>query len=121
MKIDNVLTLPDGRKLAYAEFGNPDGHPVLYCHSAPCSRLEPLLLGGDALLWCGLLRFVSQRRGTAPGEEDVDALGDFDGLGETEFEADRGFAGLGRHIELFEHGFDGVEVLWRIRGDDDRV
>ena len=35
MKIDNLLTLPDGRKLAYAEFGQPDGYPVLYCHAAP--------------------------------------------------------------------------------------
>ena len=47
MKIDNLLTLPDGRGLAYAEFGKPDGHPVLYCHGAPGSRLEPLMLGED--------------------------------------------------------------------------
>jgi pimeloyl-ACP methyl ester carboxylesterase len=47
MEMDNLLTLPDGRQLAYAEFGKPDGHPVLYCHSTPGSRLDPLLLGVD--------------------------------------------------------------------------
>jgi pimeloyl-ACP methyl ester carboxylesterase len=44
MKTDNSLTLPDGRKVAYAEFGQPDGYPVLYFHGSPSSRLEPLLL-----------------------------------------------------------------------------
>lgn len=35
------LALPDGRTLCYAEFGAPDGRPVLYCHGFPGSRLEP--------------------------------------------------------------------------------
>lgn len=34
------LRLPDGRKLAWAEFGDPVGAPVLYCHGWPGSRLE---------------------------------------------------------------------------------
>lgn len=32
--------LPDGRRLAYAEWGRHDGRPVLYCHGFPGSRLE---------------------------------------------------------------------------------
>ena len=36
------ILLPDGRLLGYAEFGKPDGHPVLYFHGAPSSRLEPM-------------------------------------------------------------------------------
>jgi pimeloyl-ACP methyl ester carboxylesterase len=43
MKTTNFITLPDGRKLAYAEFGQPDGHPVIYFHGGGSSRLEPLL------------------------------------------------------------------------------
>jgi pimeloyl-ACP methyl ester carboxylesterase len=31
--------LPDGRRLAYTEWGLPDGKPVLYCHGTPGSRL----------------------------------------------------------------------------------
>ena len=48
MNTDNLLTTPDGRKLAYAEFGQPDGYPVLYLHATPSSRLEPLIIG-DAI------------------------------------------------------------------------
>lgn len=38
---DNLrLTLPDGRTLGYAECGPPDGHPLLFFHGFPASRLE---------------------------------------------------------------------------------
>jgi pimeloyl-ACP methyl ester carboxylesterase len=47
--IENEVILPDGRKLAYAEFGRPDGEPVLYFHGSPSSRLEPLLIGDEVL------------------------------------------------------------------------
>ena len=35
--------LPDGRRLAYAEWGDTAGVPVLYCHGFPGSRLEARL------------------------------------------------------------------------------
>ena len=63
MKTDNVLTLPDGRKLAYAEFGQPDGHPVLYCHSSYSSRLEPLLIGEEVFRQYGLRVIAADRPG----------------------------------------------------------
>ncbi|MEL7226506.1 MAG: alpha/beta hydrolase, partial [Cyanobacteria bacterium J06576_12] len=47
MKTINLLTLPDNRQLAYAEYGSPDGYPLLYCHGGGSSRLEPLLLGDE--------------------------------------------------------------------------
>lgn len=35
-----IHRLPDGRDLAYLEFGDPDGFPVFYFHGTPGSRLE---------------------------------------------------------------------------------
>ena len=37
------MALPDGRCLAYAEYGDPEGEPTLYCHGFPGSRLEARL------------------------------------------------------------------------------
>ena len=45
---DDSFQLPDGRLLAWAEFGAPDGCPVLYCHGTPGSRLEARLAGAAA-------------------------------------------------------------------------
>lgn len=36
---DATVTLPDGRRLAYTEWGLSDGKPVLYFHGIPGSRL----------------------------------------------------------------------------------
>src|SRR5436309_3076234 len=36
---DSAIQLPDGRALAYAEWGDPDGRPVFYFHGMPASRL----------------------------------------------------------------------------------
>lgn len=35
-----TLILPDGRLLGYAEYGNPEGSPLLYFHGFPMSRFE---------------------------------------------------------------------------------
>lgn len=37
---DAVLTLADGRRIAYREFGAPDGHPLIALHGTPGSRLK---------------------------------------------------------------------------------
>ncbi len=76
MKTDNLLTLPDGRKLAYAEFGKSDGYPVLYFHAAPSSRLEPLLLGDDVFSRFGLRVICPDRPG----------------MGQSDFQSHRGFS-----------------------------
>jgi pimeloyl-ACP methyl ester carboxylesterase len=34
-----MVVLPDGRRLGYAEWGNPEGWPVLFFHGTPSSRL----------------------------------------------------------------------------------
>ena len=36
---DATVTLPDGRRLAYTEWGRPDGEPVLGFHGGPGTRL----------------------------------------------------------------------------------
>lgn len=41
---NQTFKLPDGRVLGFAEYGNPDGVPLLYFHGYPCCRLE----GGPA-------------------------------------------------------------------------
>ncbi len=40
-RVDDRIVLPDGRWLAYAEFGDPDGRPVLLFHGTPGYRLNP--------------------------------------------------------------------------------
>jgi pimeloyl-ACP methyl ester carboxylesterase len=37
---DGSVTLPGGRRLGYAEYGDPAGPPAIYCHGFPSSRLE---------------------------------------------------------------------------------
>jgi pimeloyl-ACP methyl ester carboxylesterase len=36
---DHLVTLPDGRRLGYAEYGAPDGSPVLFFHGLGTTRL----------------------------------------------------------------------------------
>ena len=45
---DNTLILPDQRTLAYARYGDPEGHPIAYCHGLPSSRLEAKLADREA-------------------------------------------------------------------------
>lgn len=40
MVVDGFVDLVDGRKLAYAEWGAPDGSPIIYCHGFPSNRRE---------------------------------------------------------------------------------
>jgi len=43
------ITLKDGRQLGYAEYGDPEGKPILFFHGFPGSRLEPSHLHNIAL------------------------------------------------------------------------
>lgn len=44
-RLNQTLTLHDGRVLGYAEYGTPSGFPLMYFHGYPSSRLEGLGLG----------------------------------------------------------------------------
>jgi pimeloyl-ACP methyl ester carboxylesterase len=70
------IPLPDGRRLAYAEYGTPVGRPVFYFHGAPSSRLEPLLVG-DEVWRAQKLRVIAPDR---------------PGIGQSDFLKKRGFS-----------------------------
>ncbi|HUP17328.1 MAG TPA: alpha/beta hydrolase [Acidimicrobiia bacterium] len=42
------IRLQDGRRLGYADLGDPDGHPMFYFHGWPGSRLDPIPVIGAA-------------------------------------------------------------------------
>lgn len=43
-----TITLRDGRVLAYAEYGDPAGTPIIHCHGVPSSRAEADLIVNSA-------------------------------------------------------------------------
>jgi pimeloyl-ACP methyl ester carboxylesterase len=47
---ENYLTLPDGRRLCYAEYGDPGGQPILVFHGNPNSRLLWGVMPGSPFL-----------------------------------------------------------------------
>ncbi|KAF2441596.1 alpha/beta-hydrolase [Karstenula rhodostoma CBS 690.94] len=42
------IVLPSGRKLAFAEYGKPNGRPVIYLHGFPMCRLEAMAFDAPA-------------------------------------------------------------------------
>lgn len=59
---ESVLYLPDGRQLAWAEYGIAAGIPLIYCHGTPGSRLEAGL-GAAAATRLGLRLLAIDRPG----------------------------------------------------------
>jgi pimeloyl-ACP methyl ester carboxylesterase len=60
---EGSVRLPDGRTLAYAEWGDPDGEPVLGCHGSPSSRLERHVEDPEAYRRWGVRFLVPDRPG----------------------------------------------------------
>lgn len=44
----SAFTLPDGRKIGYAQYGHPNGKPIISLHGILGSRLESALFDADA-------------------------------------------------------------------------
>jgi pimeloyl-ACP methyl ester carboxylesterase len=89
-RLDDLIALPDGRSLAYAEFGAPDGRPVLFLHGTPGYRLNPWTTSAEmraldvrliALDRPGVGRSTPRpRRRLLDWPDDVQTLADFLGL-----------------------------------------
>jgi pimeloyl-ACP methyl ester carboxylesterase len=87
-RVNQHVTLSDGRMLGYNEYGPVDGKPLFYFHGTPSSRSEWQMLGSEQLAtqlhlrvismdrpWMGLSDFQASRRlGDWP--TDVVALAD---------------------------------------------
>jgi len=89
------VTLPNGRRLGYAECGRDDGRPVLYFHGVPSSRLDARMFAGAAVAQrvgvrliavdrpgCGMSDFQPGRRIT---DWPADVATFADGIGLSEF------------------------------------
>lgn len=88
--------LDDGRRLGYAEYGDPTGRPILYFHGMPGSRVEAQAFGEAAAV--GGLRIVAVERPgmgaspMAPRRHVIDWTGDAAAFADT--------LGLGRFAVL---------------------
>ncbi len=89
--LSQYLRLPDGRTLAYADYGTPEGKPVFYFHGLGGSRLEAAMLDADDFVKAGVRLIAPDRPGMGgsdfqPGrsftgwKSDVVALADRLGL-----------------------------------------
>ena len=61
--LSQSFLLPDGRTLMYAEYGVPNGKPVLYFHGLAGSRLEAAVLDGTDLVKAGIRMIACDRPG----------------------------------------------------------
>jgi pimeloyl-ACP methyl ester carboxylesterase len=83
----NLVKLPDGRQLAYAEYGDPQGQPTIYCHGFPGSRLEARLF--DIPARQHNLRVIAPDRNglglsdAKPGRRLIDWAEDIEALADT--------------------------------------
>jgi pimeloyl-ACP methyl ester carboxylesterase len=57
---DHVIQLSDGRSLAYAEYGTPDGFPVVNCHGGLACRLD--VAAADDIAAAAGVRLISPDR-----------------------------------------------------------
>lgn len=88
--IEGVAEAPDGRRVGYAVYGDPDGRPVVFCHGGPGSRRS--VLGSPAMAATAGVRLVCIDRpgagwsdlradwGLLDWPEDVDLVVDRFGL-----------------------------------------
>jgi pimeloyl-ACP methyl ester carboxylesterase len=60
---DQTFVLSDGRRLGFAEYGDPAGQPVLHFHGSAGSRLDRP--ADESILWKQGIRFISVER---PGQ-----------------------------------------------------
>lgn len=90
----DVFTLPDGRKLGYAQFGLLTGRPILYCHGLPGSRVEAGHLH-EAALEVGARIIATDRPGMGSSSPQP---------GRTLLDHPKDLQQLAEHLKLTEYG-----------------
>ncbi|KAE9566593.1 hypothetical protein CGMCC3_g17262 [Colletotrichum fructicola] len=93
-----VLTLPDGRKLGYSQYGLSTGKPIFYCHGLPGSRVEAGHLH-EAALETGARIIATDRPGMG--------LSTFQ-TGRTLLDHPKDLEHLASHLKINEYGVMGV-------------
>ncbi|MDT3434124.1 alpha/beta hydrolase [Haloarcula sp. 1CSR25-25] len=71
-----TLSLPDGRRLAYATYGDADGYPVLFCHGTPGSHVIARLLAAPAREH-GVCLLAPDRPGIGDSADSPVGIGDW--------------------------------------------
>ena len=61
-KLNQQITLPDGRKLGFNEYGPANGTPLFYFHGSPSARIEFNLFGSETLLESLNIRMIAPDR-----------------------------------------------------------
>jgi pimeloyl-ACP methyl ester carboxylesterase len=99
--LSQSFRLPDGRTLAYAEYGAPDGKPVFYFHGLPGSRLDLTILDGEDLENAGIRMIAPDRPG----------------MGGSDFQPGRGFSQWPADLVTFADRLGlGKFAVWGISG-----
>jgi pimeloyl-ACP methyl ester carboxylesterase len=81
--LDADLVLSDGRNLAYAIWGDPDGRPMFFCHGSPSSRLyapDPATTAEDGVRLVTMDRPGFGRSDPQPGRYILDWPADVEQL-----------------------------------------
>lgn len=79
----STITLPDGRRLGFAEYGDPAELPVLYCHGFPSCRLEPSMLPVSGIRLIAVDRPGYGLSDPLPGRTLLDWPGDIASVADT--------------------------------------
>ena len=66
---DNLAVLPSGRRLGYAEYGDPAGRPLIFLHGTPSSRVM-FRLGDRAAREAGVRLIAPDRPGLGLSDPD---------------------------------------------------
>jgi pimeloyl-ACP methyl ester carboxylesterase len=48
--VESIITLPDKRKIGFAEYGNPQGCPLFFFHGTPSSRINATVKALNAMI-----------------------------------------------------------------------
>ena len=60
--LDQQITLPDGRKFGFNEYGPIDGKPLFYFHGTPSARIEFNVFGSEGILESLNIRIIAPDR-----------------------------------------------------------